>query len=531
MADPRSRLLRSAGSMAAMTVLSRITGYFRDSIQALILGAANTSDAFVIAYRIPNLMRRLVGEGAMTAAFIPVFTEIESKQSREEVFRFAGAFFTLLGVCLTAITALGIQFAPWVVRAMAYGFTAIEGKEELTTHLTRVMFPYLIFIGLSALQMAILNCMDRFALPAFTPVLLNLTIVGFALGLARRLEQPADAFAWGVLVGGVFQMAVQVPALRRAGMRVRLAWRHPGIWRVLTLMLPGVFSAGVYQINLLVDSQFASFLPPGSPSYLYYANRVTELVLGIFVISISTVILPSLSREVQSASAEKARETLDFGMRQTALITLPACAGLVALAAPIVKVLFERGRFDADATRFTAESLVYYSLGLLPVSALQLVNRAFYARQDTRTPAWVAGWTLLLHLLLNYLLMVVIPMRHRGLALSTSLSALFNLAALAWIHWKRWGPAWGPTANRAILRCTLASAAMGLGCARAVEWTGFHARIGLAQVPILAGLIAFGMVLYLLLLWLLRAPEPGDLLAALRGRVASGVAPGAPDRT
>jgi putative peptidoglycan lipid II flippase len=531
MADRRSHLLRSAGSMAAMTVLSRLTGYVRDSIQAILLGAADSSDAFIIAYRIPNLLRRLVGEGAMTAAFIPVFTELDVRQARDDLWRFSARFFNLLAVVLAALTLIGVVFAPWVVRAMAYGFTGIEGKEALTIHLTRLMFPYLFFIGLSALQMAILNSLDRFALPAFTPVLLNLSIIAAALGLARRMGEPADAFAFGVLAGGFLQMAVQVPALRREGMRLSptLELADPHVWKVLRLMLPGVFGAGIYQINLMVDSQFASFLSSGSVSYLFYANRVTELVLGIFVVSLSTAILPSLSRDVQSRSSDAVRRTLDFGMRQTAFITLPACAGLVALAAPIIEVLFERGRFGPEATRFTAEALVYYSLGLLPVAALKVVLSAFYARQDTRTPVWAAGWTLLLHVLLNFLLITLIPMEHRGLALSTSLSALFNLAALAWVHTRRWGAPWSAAANVSMFRCAAASVVMGVACRAALGATGFHARIGFAQVLILAIVIPLGAVVYTTLLVLLRAPEPAELLAALRGGGRRGeVEPGGP---
>jgi putative peptidoglycan lipid II flippase len=536
MADRNSHLLRSAGTMAAMTILSRLTGYARDCIQAVILGAADSSDAFIIAYRIPNLLRRLVGEGAMTAAFVPVFTEIDARRARDRLWQFSARFFNLLAAALAALTLIGVVFAPWVVRAMAYGFKGIEGKEALTIHLTRLMFPYLFFIGLSALQMAILNSLDRFALPAFTPVLLNLSIIAAALGLSRRMGEPADAFALGVLVGGFLQMAAQVPALRREGMRLSatIELRDPDVWRVLRLMLPGIFGAGIYQINLMIDSQFASFLSSGSVSYLFYANRVTELVLGIFVVSLSTAILPSLSRDVQSRSIEAARRTLDFGMRQTAFIALPACAGLVALAAPIVEVLFERGRFGPEATRFTAEALVYYSLGLLPVAALKVVLSAFYARQDTRTPVWVAGWTLLLHLLLNFLLIAVIPMEHRGLALSTSLSALFNLVALAWVHARRWGAPWSAGANVSILRCCAASAVMGVACRAALGAAGFHATIGFAQVLILVIVITLGAVLYTALLVLLGAPEPAELLTALRrggpggGVVGGSAAPGGP---
>jgi len=534
MADSRSRLLRSAGSMAFMTALSRVTGYVRDSIQAVILGAADSSDAFIIAYRIPNLLRRLVGEGAMTAAFVPVFTELDSRQGRAQVFHFAAAFFNALAVLLAALTAAGVLFAPGLVRAMAYGFVGIEGKEALTVHLTRLMFPYLFFIGLSALLMAILNALDSFALPAFTPVLLNLSIIACALGFARRLEEPADAFAWGVLIGGFLQLVVQMPALWRAGMRPwpRLELGNPDVRRVALLMFPGMFGAGIYQINLLIDSQFASFLAPGSVSYLFYANRVTELVLGIFIVSLSQVILPSLARDVQRDSGAGVRDTLDFGMRQTVFVTLPACAGLMALSEPIIGVLFERGRFDAAATTLTARALVFYAAGLLPVAALKVILPAFYARQDTRTPVWVALWTLLLHIALNFALIRWIPMGHAGLALSTSLSALFNWGALAWIHWRRWGPAWGPLSQRALLNCTLASLGMAVVCSYAMEWLGFHAKLGLLRALVLGSVIVLGMAIFLVILMALRAPEPAELVAAVRRRSGPTHGPlgGDPDR-
>jgi len=321
-----------------------------------------------------------------------------------------------------------------------------------------------------------------------------------------------------VLAGGLLQMVVQIPSLRRSGLRLTsgTGFSHPGIRRVLQLMIPGTFGAGIYQINLLIDSQFASFLPTGSPSYLYYANRITELVLGVFVVSISTAILPALSRDVQRDSGGGARDTLDFGLRQTALVTLPACAGLLALSEPIVRVLFERGRFDAASTRFTAEALVYYSLGLVPIAALRVILPAFYARQDTRTPVWIAFWTMALHIALNVILVWVIPMEHRGIALSTSLCSLFNLVALAWIHARRWGSPWGRSTNIAIFRCTLASALMAVGCRLALWGLSFDDRIAFTQVLVLMMVIIGGTFAYLALLWGLGAPEPRELLAALK---------------
>ncbi|MBI4161585.1 MAG: murein biosynthesis integral membrane protein MurJ, partial [Acidobacteria bacterium] len=420
------RWLRSAGAMAGITLLSRITGYLRDLLQGYVLGAGPGSDAFVIAYRIPNLFRRLVGEGEMTAAFVPVFTRYLQGKDREEVWRFCGAAFYALSLVLVLIVLAGVIFAPLLVGLLASGFGADPGKWELTVALNRVMFPYLLCISLSALSMAILNSLGSFAYPALSPILLNLSIGAAALLLAPRMREPAFGFAVGVLAGGVLQFLYQVPVLARRGMDFtpRLEPGHPGVRMVGRLMLPGLFGAGVTQLNLVIDSQFASWLQPGSVSFLYYAVRVTELALGVFAVPVSTAVLPRLSAQAARGDAEAVRQTLAQAARLLGFITLPATVGLVLLRQEIVAVLFQRGRFGAADTVLTADALLYYSLGLVCYAGVKVFAPSFYAYQDTVTPVQVGVIVFLVHLGLNFLL--IRPLRHGGLALSTSLSAALN---------------------------------------------------------------------------------------------------------
>src|SRR5437899_8622 len=298
MTEKHRGLIRAAGSMSLMTAISRITGYFRDNLQAMVLGAANSSDAFVIAYRIPNMLRRLVGEGALTSAFVPTFARYMKSEDGRAMWRFASSVLYALTLLLTLLVILGIVFSPLLVKILAWGFTVSPDKVALTIALNRLMFPYIFFISLAALASGILNSFDVFALPAFTPVLLNVTIITCAIVLKNRFPDPAYAFAIGVLGGGFLQIAVQVPSLLRHGLDLRppRPFDREGLREVGRLVLPRLFGVGITQINLVVDSNFATSLRSGSVSFLYYATRVTELTLGIFGISLATVILPTLSR-------------------------------------------------------------------------------------------------------------------------------------------------------------------------------------------------------------------------------------------
>lgn len=499
-----------------MTLLSRVFGYVRDNLQAQILGASRSADAFIIAFRIPNLLRRLVGEGAFTAAFVPTLSDYMKPENRKEMWQFAAITFWTMACVLMVLTALGVIFSPALVKVMAYGFSGIEGKWDLTVSLNRLMFPYLLFIGLAALVQGILNVNGSFAVPAFTPVLLNLSIIGAALGLRPYVKEPAYAFAWGVLLGGLLQIGFQIPFVIRMGMRFPLVvgFRHPGVRQIGSLMLPGLFGMGITQIMLLVDSFFASLLKEGSVSALYYSGRVNELALGSFAISISTVILPTLSRQAAAGRIDEMRRTLLYGMRVVAFITLPASVGLILLRDRIIAVLFEHGRFSAEDTAYTAHALMFYAVGLLPFGAVKILAPAFYSQKDTRTPAVLAGWTLGAHVVFCSTLSYV--MKHGGIALADSLSATLNMSLLMAVFARRHGLPWVKGLALPALKLLGASLLMG-GIAMAVLGSLDVAFAGLPMARMLSLFATLGVATgaYFLFCWLMGVQEMHDVLAAL----------------
>lgn len=508
MTEKHHGLVRAAGSMSVMTMLSRIAGYFRDNLQADILGAANSSDAFIIAYRIPNMLRRLLAEGALTSAFVPTFARYMKGDDRRAAWRLAASVLYVLTAILAAIVLLGIAFSPLVVRLLAWGFGSLPDKFDLTVSLNRLMFPYIFFISLAALATGILNSFDVFALTAFTPVLLNLAIIGCALALRRHFPDPAYAFAVGVIVGGFLQLAVQIPSLVRLGMSFRMPrpFDRDGLREVGRLFLPRLFGVGITQVNLVIDSQFATSLRTGSVSFLYYAIRVTELTLGVFAISLSTVILPTLSRATAESDRARVTETLATAMRLLVFVTVPATVGLILLRVPIIHVLFERGRFTPDDTMFTAGALAFYSLGLLPYAAVNVQAAAFYAHRDTRTPVKVGLLTFFLHLGLNFALRG--PMAHNGIALSTSVSALADSALLAWLLRRRAGAYLDRGVLHSTGRTLVASGAMAASLAlvaAAVDVRALHGIV--AKVGALGGSIVLGGAVFLLASYLLGGEE------------------------
>ncbi len=519
MAEKHGGLIRAAGSMSAVTALSRVTGYFRDSLQAVILGAANSSDAFVIAYRIPNMLRRLVGEGALTSAFVPTFARYMKAEDRQAMWRFAGSVLYALTLVLTVLVVLGIIFSPFLVKILAWGFTVSPDKLGLTIALNRLMFPYIFFISLAALASGILNSFDVFALPAFTPVLLNVAIIGFALALRNRFSDPSYAFGVGVLVGGFLQIAVQVPSLVRHGLDLRppRPFDRQGLREVGRLILPRLFGVGITQINLVVDSNFATSLRSGSVSFLYYATRVTELTLGIFAISLSTVILPTLSRAAADRDRQRVVETLATAMRLLIFITVPATLGLIVLRVPIVHVLFEHGRFGRQDTLFTASALAFYASGLLPYAAVNVQATAFYAHRDTRTPVKVGALTFFLHLGLNFALRG--PMGHDGIALSTALSAFADSLLLAWLLLRRAGPYLDRGVALSAARTLAAGGAMAAALLLARGRVDILALHGLApKAGALGALVAGGAGIYLAASLVLGSEEVRLLRSVVRGR-------------
>jgi putative peptidoglycan lipid II flippase len=421
------RVTKAAGLIGAATFLSRILGYLRDMVLAWFFGAGLVSDAFFVAFRIPNLLRKLFAEGSLSIAFIPVFTECLVQRGRREAFELARSAMRLLSVLLVLAVILGVFLSPLIIRIIAPGFAGASIKLSLTVTLTRIMFPYIFFIGLVALCMAILNVLGHFAAPALAPVFLNLAMIGSVLWISPHLDEPIMGLAVGVIAGGVLQLALQLPFLVKKGVRF---WQktkifHPALKKVGILMLPTVFGAAAYQVNILFGTLLASLLPEGSVSYLYYADRLVQFPLGVFAIATATAVLPSLSRQAAANDLDGVKQTFIFAMKLVSFITVPAMVGLIVLREPIVALLFKRGAFGSDTTRLTAHALFYYGIGLWAFSAERIVISTFYALHDTRTPVKMALISIIANAILGILLMK--PLGHGGLALSTSLAAILNV--------------------------------------------------------------------------------------------------------
>jgi putative peptidoglycan lipid II flippase len=429
------KLLKSTAVTGGMTLISRITGLVRDTVFASLIGAGAgvAADAFYVAFRIPNFLRRIFGEGAFSQAFVPVFSEYRTRGDGPKTRLFLDHMTGALGLLLLVITVVGVLAAPLLVAVLAPGFLDEPGKYELTVDMLRIVFPYLLFISLVAMSAGVLNTYNRFGAAAFTPVLLNLSLIGAALLLAPALDPPVKALAWGVFIAGVFQFAFQIPFLRRLDLlpRPRLAWRdqrNEGVIRVFRLMLPAIFGVSIAQVNLLVNTLLASFLITGSVSWLYYSDRLMEFPLGIFGIALATVILPALSRHHARASHEDFSHLLDWGLRWVFLIGVPSTAGLVILSGPMIATLFHYGAFTDQDVRMSAAALTAFSAGLLGFILIKVLAPGFYARQDTRTPMRIGVIAMVVNIVASLLL--VYPFAHVGLATAISLSAFVNAGLL-----------------------------------------------------------------------------------------------------
>ncbi|HET8801851.1 MAG TPA: murein biosynthesis integral membrane protein MurJ [Marinobacter sp.] len=433
-------LLRSSGLVGAMTMLSRVLGLVRDMVIARYFGAGAGADAFFVAFKIPNFLRRLFAEGAFSQAFVPVLSSYRAGQSVSDVKRLVNAVAGSLGMVLLAVTLVAMLGSPVLTTVFAPGFLDDEVKFALTSDMLRITFPYLLLISLTAFAGGILNSYDRFAVPAFTPVLLNLAMIAAAIWLAPLMEEPVMALAWGVLIAGALQLFFQLPFLMRLGLlpRPKVDYRHEGVSRILKLMLPALFGVSVSQINLLLDTVLASFLQTGSVSWLYYSDRLSELPLGVFGIAIATVILPSLSRKHASASVDRFAATLDWAVRAVLLIGVPAALALGLLAEPLIATLFGYGEVTDRDVIMSAQSLRAYSAGLLAFMLIKVLAPGFFAREDIRTPVRIGVIAMVANMVFN--LILVFPLAHAGLALATSLSAWLN-GFLLWRGLRRKG-AW-----------------------------------------------------------------------------------------
>lgn len=439
MNQEKKQIGRATGVLGIATLASRVAGLVRDMVVAAVFGVGLVTDAFFVAFTIPNLLRRFFAEGSLTAAFVPTFTDVLHQEGAEDARRVARICWTLLLLVVAAVTLAGILASPWLVKTIGYGFAGSEGKLALTDLLNRLMFPYILFISLVALFAGILNVSGHFLLPALSPVMLNLSMIACALVLAPRLEEPITALAYGVLLGGLVQFVMQIPALYRHGydLRFDFNFRHIAVVRVVRLMLPGVLGVAIYQVNVVVTRLMASFLQEGSVSWLYYGQRLFEFPQGVFVVSLAQAVLPTMSRQVTAEDHEGFRESLRFALVLILLVTIPAALGLILCSQAIFSLFFMRGEFSTFDVTQAALALAWYAPGLLFVGISRVVVPSFYAMKDTRTPVIVSFWTLLVNAGTGFLLMNV--MGHAGLALALTLASVFNAVILAVLLSRRFG--------------------------------------------------------------------------------------------
>ncbi len=518
--NAREKIAKAAGVVGGATLLSRIFGFLRDMIVAQLFGAGASTDAFFVAFRIPNLLRRLVGEGSLTVSFIPVYSVYLNQNSEEESAGFLNASFTVLAFFLMLLSLLGVLFSPWIVKAMAYGFSQEPEKLRLTVFLTRVMFPYIFFIGLVAWAMGVLNTRKHFTGPALAPVLLNISIIACALGFYGVFADPILAVAIGVLLGGAAQFLFQIPFLRQRGISLRLRFdlSHPGVRQIGALMAPSILGLAVTQLNVIINTFLASYLPEGSVSYLYYADRLLEFPMGIFAISIATAVLPPLAEEAAKGRLEEVKETLSFALRLTLFVILPAMAGLIALGTPILNVLFQRGAFTALSTERTSQALFCYALGLPAFAGVRIIAPVFYSLQDTRTPVKVAFLSLIANAALGVVLMG--PLKHGGLALATSLAAVVNFALLAVLLRRKIGPLGARRILRSAGKNVAASLFMAL-VAYEISIAGRWQTPGLTweKMALLCAALAGGILVYVVSCHLLGSEEFKSAMNLFRRRL------------
>jgi putative peptidoglycan lipid II flippase len=509
--ETRGRLVRSASAITPLTLLSRVTGYLREKIVALFFGATARTDAFIVAWRIPNMLRDIVGEGAMSSAFIPVYAEIAERRSAEEARAFVGRAVGTFAFLLTAVTVAGIVSSPLLVDLLAHDFRANPWQFRLAVALNRWIFPYIFLVSMAALFQGVLNAHHRFAISAAAPVFMNVGFILATLLLAPRLAEPAYALAAGVLAGGVLQMAVQWPQLSKlkAVGRPALGWRDPAVRSVMLLAVPRLFAYGINTINLTFATRFATQLGTSNVSRLYFANRLKELVLGGFAVALATAILPLLSRQALAPDRREFKATLAFSLRLIAFVTVPATVGLIVLRLPILRVLLQGGAFRAADTRATADVLATLSLGLFFFAVVRIVVPAFYALKETRLPVVAAFVDCVIFVAGCFILTPVLGLP--GIGLASSLAAAVNVAILLAAMRRREGRLSGREIARSLLRITIAALAMGAALALALHALDPTHMRALRAVLTLFALIAGGAAVYWSAAYLLGAPELQEL--------------------
>jgi putative peptidoglycan lipid II flippase len=512
-----SQVVRALGSIGGATLVSRMLGYVRDMVVALAFGAGPVTDAFFVAFRIPNILRRLLAEGALATAVVPVFSDYSVNRTRDELHRMFAVVLAAAMVVLTAVALAGMLTAPWIVRIIAPGFSADAEQWRLATLLTRVMFPYLIFVGLSALMMGALQAHGRFFAAALGPAVLNVGMIAGVVVLHARCDPPVLALAIGVLVGGAGQFIVQLPSVRREALLVKpvLDIRHPALRRIARLLVPAVFGLAAVQVSVFANTLLASFLGAGSISYLYYADRVMEFPLGVFGIALASASLPTMARLGAAGDTRGVADTLNFALRMSFYIAAPATVGLILLRTPITRVLFERGQFGPAETAATAFALAWYAFGLAAFSAARIAAQAFYALGEPATAVRWGAVSVGASIVFAALLMTVLG--HAGLAAASSIGAFVNVAGLLFAARRRLGRLGG----RAMVQSALRSL---VGCVPVIAWCAGLLYVwpvrGAAYVDLVLLLVAVvvGAALFLATSALLQAPERTSLAAILPRR-------------
>jgi putative peptidoglycan lipid II flippase len=497
-------LLKALATVGSMTFLSRILGFVRDTLIARVFGAGIYTDAFFVAFKIPNLLRRLSAEGAFSQAFVPVLAEYKNRRGHEATQTLVDHVTTLLGLVLVVVTILGMLAAPWIVYVSAPGFAAEPDKFALTIELLRITFPYIFFISLVSLAGGVLNTYNRFSIPAFGPVWLNVSFIVAALFFAPYFDPPIKVLAWAVFVGGILQLAFQIPFMVKIGFapRFRLNLQDEGVRRILKLMGPAVFGVSIAQISLLINTIFASFLATGSVSWLYYADRLMEFPTGVMGVALGTILLPSLSKSYADKADDEYSKLMDWGLRLTLILALPAAVALAVLAVPLVTSLFHYGAFSEHDMWMTRQALIAYSLGLLGLILVKVLAPAFYSRQNIKTPVKIALFTLVATQLMN--LVFIGPLAHAGLALSIGLGACIN-AGLLYYHLRKadvYKPQLGWTMFMLKLLAAVTAMAVVLYMATGSSETWLHYKVA-QKLLHLSGLIVLGTATNFGVLWLL----------------------------
>jgi len=512
-------LARAAGIVSLATLASRLLGLIREQIFAAFFGAGLAVDAFQVAFRIPNLLRDLFAEGAMSAAFVPTLTRVQETEGREAAMRLANLVMNFLVVTVSAICILGIVFADHVVPLMAPGFGQVPGKLELTTQMTRIMTPFLLLVALAAAVMGVLNTRRVFFIPAIAPTMLNLALIASGFLIApicpRFGLEPIVGMAFGVLLGGLGQLFIQVPALWGQGFRWRpeISFRDPGVLRIVTLMAPAAVGLAATQVNIFVNTFLASLLPQGSVSWLNYAYRLMQLPIGLFGVAIATVMLAEVSRHAARKEMPELKRTISFSLRFGLFLTLPATMILMALAHPIVALLYQHGRFGPDDSWQTAQALWGYAVGLSAFSAVRVLVPVYYSLGMTRIPVTISFITIAINVVLNIMLME--PLQHRGLALATSISSVLNFVLLFEVLRRKIGPMGGRALSRSAGKIFLASLLAALAAFAAAweveSWLGLTSVI--ARMAVVGSGLAAATAVYLAAVFALRIAEGAPLFA------------------